>query len=84
MMEARFDRILQEASTTKSNLISCPNRVERQRCRLGHNLILRFQENREGTLMYLHNPLVEGRENLVKRDIRSLRLKQKIQPVFDT
>ena len=52
--------------------------------RPGHNLVLRFKHHRDGTLRCLHNPLVPATNNLAERDLRPLKVKQKISGSFRT
>ena len=57
---------------------------ERRRRRPSHNWVLRFGHHREATLRCLHNSLVLATNNLAERDIRPVKLKQKISRSFQT
>ncbi len=57
---------------------------ERRRRRPSHNWVLRFGHHREATLRCLHNPPVPATNNLAERDIRPVKLKQKISRSFRT
>ncbi len=82
-MEARFDRILKEGFEYHDQLDPLPQKSRgRPKRRPGHNLAHRLQDTREGTLLCLHNPLVDATNNLAERDLRPLKLKQKISGCF--
>jgi len=50
----------------------------------GHNLLLRLQKFREDVLRFLHNPAVPFTNNQAERDLRMMKLKQKISGGFRT
>ena len=81
----RFDRYLQEGLDYHQNLDPLPPRGKRgrKRRRPGHNLACRLRTDRDGVLLCLHDPLlVPATNNLSERDLRPLKLKQKISGSF--
>ena len=80
---ARFDRLVQEGFNYHNQLDPLPKKGRgQQKRRKGHNLLRRFRDDREGTLLCLKNPLVPATNNLAERDIRPLKLRQKISGCF--
>ena len=78
---ARFERYLQEGLDYHQNLDPLPPRGKRgrKRRRSGHNLARRLSTCRDGTLLCLYESLlVPATNNLGERDLRPLKLKQKI------
>ncbi len=54
-----------------------------RRCRrTGHNLLLHFQTRKQDALRFLHDPAVPLSNNLVERDGRKMKTKQKISGGF--
>ena len=84
---SRFERYLQEGLDYHRTLDPLPPRGKRgrKRRRPGHNLARRLSSCRDGTLLCLHDPLlVPATNNLSERDLRPLKLKQKISGRFRT
>ena len=50
--------------------------------RTGHNLLLRFQARQADTLRFLHDPAVPFTNNQAERDVRMMKLRQKISGGF--
>jgi transposase len=50
--------------------------------RTGHNLLLRFSTRKEDTLRFLHDPSVPFTNNQAERDVRMMKLRQKISGGF--
>src|SRR3974390_3881896 len=50
--------------------------------RTGHNLLLRFAARKEDALRFLHDPLVPFSNNEAERDVRMMKLRQKISGGF--
>ncbi len=69
---------------TSSNTFTVSKGSGRPPRRPGHNLVLRFKHHRDDTLRCLHNPLVPATNNLAERDLRPLKVKQKISVSFRT
>ena len=75
----------QEGLDYHQNLDPLPPRGKRgrKRRRPGHNLACRLRTDRDGVLLCLHDPLlVPATNNLSERDLRPLKLKQKISGSF--
>ena len=84
-IETCFDDLVQEGLRYHNQLDPLPQKSRgRTRRRPGHNLALRFFHYRDDTLRCLHNPLVPATNNLAERDIRPLKIKQKISGSFRT
>jgi len=84
-IETCFDELVQEGLRYHNQLDPLPQKNRgRTRRRPGHNLALRFFHYRDDTLRCLHHPLVPATNNLAERDIRPLKIKQKISGSFRT
>jgi transposase len=59
-----------------------PKHRGRIRRRPGHNLLLRLREHREDTLRFLHDPTVPFTNNQAERDLRMMKVRQKISGGF--
>ena len=59
-------------------------RKGRPKRRPGHNLAIRLRDFKAGTLRFLRDPSVPATNNLAERDIRPLKVKQKISGSFRT
>ena len=85
MVEKRYKRLVREGLRYHLQLDPLPQKGQgRPPRRPGHNLVLRFKHHRDGTLRCLHNPLVPATNNLAERDLRPLKVKQKISGSFRT
>jgi transposase len=86
-LQARYDRIValglafHEAQPPLGPPAK-PGKRGRIRRRTGHNLLLRLQGHKADTLRFLTNPAVPFTNNQAERDIRMMKLKQKISGCF--
>lgn len=83
-IERRYDAIVAAGLAFHMNL---PRLLRAQRRgwkpkRPGHNLLVRFQARRDDVLRFLHNPQVPFTNNQAERDIRMMKLRQKISGGF--
>jgi transposase len=87
-LSARYDRILAQGLAFHEGLTpletSGRTRRGRTRRRTGHNLLLRLQGHKDEALRFLTNPAVPFTNNQAERDIRMMKLKQKISGCFRT
>jgi transposase len=85
-LAARYDRIIAQGlvfheSRPPLDPRSRPRRG-RPRRRPGHNLLLRLQSHKDDALRFLTNPDVPFTNNQAERDLRMMKLKQKISGCF--
>lgn len=85
-LNARYDRILAQGLAFPESQPPLET-LERKRCgrtrrRTGHNLLLRLQGHKDEALRFLTNPEVPFTNNQAERDIRMMKLKQKISGCF--
>ena len=59
-----------------------PTRRGRIRRRTGHNLLLRRRDHKEAALRFLHDPTVPFTNNQAARDLRMMKVRQKISGGF--
>lgn len=85
-LSARYDRILAQglAFHERQPPLEAVGRRHRGRTRrrAGHNLLLRLQGHKDEALRFLTNPEVPFTNNQAERDIRMMKLKQKISGCF--
>ena len=83
---ARYDRILAQGLVFHEGQppleTSTGKRRGRARRRTGHNLLLRLQAHKDDTLRFLTNPDVPFTNHQAERDMRMMKLKQKISGCF--
>ena len=78
-----YDRLLVEAMAFhESQPPLSPPRPGRRGRRKGHNLALRLHERRDETLRFLTDPQVPFTNNEAERDLRMMKLRQKISGGF--
>jgi transposase len=58
------------------------NKRGRRKRRIGHNLLIRLRDYREDVLRFLTDPAVPFTNNLAERDLRMVKLRQKISGGF--
>jgi len=91
-LQGRYDRIVAEglAFHEAQPPPAHPNKGNgkkprgRQRRRTGHNLLLRLQNRKEDVLRFLIDPSVPFTNNLAERDLRMMKVRQKISGCFRT
>ena len=85
-LQARYDRILAQGLAFHDGLplLETTQRKHRGRTRRrkGHNLLLRLRDHKDDTLRFLTDPTVPFTNNQAERDIRMMKLKQKISGCF--
>ncbi len=85
-LAARYDRIVAQGLVFHESLppLDPRNRPRRGRTRRrpGHNLLLRLQGHKDDALRFLTNPDVPFTNNQAERDLRMMKLKQKISGCF--
>ena len=79
-----YDRLLVEALAFHESQppLPSPGRHGTPRRRKGHNLALRLHERRDETLRFLTDPQVPFTNNEAERDLRMMKLRQKISGGF--
>jgi len=86
LIERRYDAILAEGlafHAAQPPLVSAAaHRRGRLARRVGHNLLLRLSIRKQDVLRFLTNPRVPFTNNLVERDGRMMKLRQKISGGF--
>src|SRR5215216_51871 len=85
-LSARYERMLAHGLAfpeSQPPLAPSPGkRRGRTRRRTGHNLLLRLRDHKDDALRFLTNPAVPFTNNQAERDIRMMKLKQKISGCF--
>ena len=85
-LSARYDRILAQGFAFHENQpplgAGLPTHRGRIRRRTGHNLLLRLRNHKEDTLRFLSDPTVPFTNNQAERDLRMLKVRQKISGGF--
>jgi transposase len=81
-IERTYDIIVAEGLVFHSEL--GPPHQGRRKKRTGHNLLLRLQKFKTETLLFLHNKDVPFTNNLAERDLRMIKLHQKVSGCFRT
>jgi transposase len=88
--ECRYDAVLAEGLAfheTQAPLLQATTKAGGKRRgraprRTGHNLLLRLATRKQDTLRFLHNPAVPFTNNQAERDVRMMKLRQKISGGF--
>jgi len=85
-LSVRYDRILAQGFAFHESQpplgAGLPTRRGRLRRRTGHNLLLRRRDHKEATLRFLHDPTVPFTNNQAERDLRMMKVRQKISGGF--
>jgi len=85
-LAARYDRIVAQGLAFHEGQPPLETRGRtrrgRTRRRTGHNLLLRLQGHKDDALRFLTNPDVPFTNNQAERDLRMMKLKQKISGCF--
>jgi transposase len=87
-LRARYDRIIAQGLAFHEAMVPLdPAGIKkrgRPRQRTGHNLLVRLRDHKEDALRFLTDPDVSFTNNQAERDIRMMKLKQKISGCFRT
>ena len=85
-LSARYDRMLVQGFVFHESQpplgAGLPTRRGRIRRRTGHNLLLRLRAHKEATLRFLSDPTVPFTNNQAERDLRMMKVRQKISGGF--
>ena len=85
-LSARYNRILAQGVTFHESQpplgAGLPTRRGRIRRRTGHNLLLRLRAHKEDTLRFLDDPTVPFTNSQAERDLRMMKVRQKISGGF--
>jgi len=85
-LAARYDRILAQGLAFHESQAPLDavgrKRRGRIRRRTGHNLLIRLRDHKEDTLRFLHDPTVPFTNNQAERDLRMMKVRQKISGGF--
>ena len=85
-LAARYDRILAQGFVFHESQpplgAGLPTHRGRIRRRTGHNLLLRLRDHKEDTLRFLYDPTVPFTNNQAERDLRMMKVRQKISGGF--
>ena len=85
-LSARYDRILAQGFAFHDSQpplgAGLPKHRGRIRRRTGHNLLLRLRDHKDATLRFLHDPTVPFTNNQAERDLRMMKVRQKISGGF--
>ncbi|MEA1938774.1 MAG: IS66 family transposase [Pseudomonadota bacterium] len=84
--ERRYDKIVADGLAFHEALppLDIPKKKRRgkPKRRIGHNLLIRLQERKSDVLRFLHEPAVPFTNNQAERDVRMMKVKQKIAGGF--
>ena len=82
-LSARYDRIIAEGVAFHEGLIPLGRKRRGKRPRRkGHNLVTRLRDHKAAALLFLTNAAVPFTNNQAERDIRMMKLRQKISGCF--
>jgi transposase len=83
-LEAQFDALLQRGFQEYPILLPPPNSNQRVAQHPATNLLIRLRDYRDAVLAFIHSPQVPFDNNLAERDLRMMKVKQKIAGCFRT
>lgn len=85
-LERIYNEIIKLGLAFHENLTPIPKKAgsKRTKRRRGHNLLIRLKNNKEKILLFLKKKKVSFSNNQAERDIRMMKLKQKISGCFRT
>lgn len=84
LVESRYDRICSYGEKAEPPPIKIPGRKGRSKRTKGRNLVERLISKKDAVLAFAFNPEVPFTNNLAERDIRPVKVKQKISNSFRT
>ena len=87
-LERAYDKILQRGLDYHEGLAPPLSTRQsprgRKKRRIGHNLLLRLKTHKAGTLLFLSDPRIPFTNNQAERDIRMVKIKQKVSGCLRT
>lgn len=83
-LEKRYDTLLSDGLTAFPIQPRPPNANKRVAQHPVTNLLIRLRDHRDAVLAFLHHPHVPFDNNLAERDLRMMKVKQKISGCFRT
>jgi transposase len=85
-IEQTYDTIITQGETENlvSSSLPCAKKRGRQAKPKAENLLSRFAKYKQAVLQFLHDPRVPFDNNQAERDIRMLKVKQKVSGAFRT
>jgi transposase len=84
IIESRYDHICNFGEKAEPPPIKIPGKKGRSKRTKGRNLVERLISKKEAVLAFAFNPEVPFTNNLAERDIRPVKVKQKISNCFRT
>jgi transposase len=84
VIEQHYDKIVEEGLKQEPQPENIPGKRGRKAKTKSRNLLECYRDRKSSILLFLHNPNVPFDNNLAERDLRMVKLKQKISGCFRT